>query len=94
MLLSGYDIDLLNWINHHLIPYSVPLLRIISFTTTYISIAVVLMVLITSIVKSSKSIRKQFIVLASVLILVAIIGQALKIFVYRTRPFTTYPFVE
>ena len=94
MLLSGYDIDLLNWINHHLIPYSVPLLRIISFTTTYISIAVVLMVLITSIVKSSKSIRKQFIVLASVLILVAIISQALKILVYRTRPFTTYPFVE
>jgi membrane-associated phospholipid phosphatase len=94
MPFSGYDITLLNWINHHLIPNSVAVLRIISFTTTYISIAVLLMVLITSIVKRSKSIRKQFILLASVLILVAIISQGLKIFVYRARPFTTYPFIE
>jgi membrane-associated phospholipid phosphatase len=91
---SGYDITLLNWINHHLIPDSVSVLRIISFTTTYMSIALVLMVLITSIVKRSKSIRKQFIILASVLILVAIISQGLKTFIIRDRPFTTYPYIE
>ena len=94
MLLSGYDIDLLNWIDHHLIPYSTPVLRVISNSTTYISVALTLMVLIISIVKRSKSLRRQFFVLASVLILVAIISQGLKIFVYRARPFTTYPFIE
>jgi membrane-associated phospholipid phosphatase len=94
MPFSGYDIALLNWLNHHLIPHSVPVLRIISFTTTYISIAVVLMVLIISLVKRSKSIRKEFFLLVSVLILVAIVSQGLKIFVYRARPFITYPFIE
>jgi len=94
MPISGYDIALLNWLNHHLIPHSVPVLRIISSTTTFISIALALMVLIISIVKRSKSIYKQFFVLASVLILVAIISQGLKTFIYRDRPFTTHPFIE
>jgi len=94
MHFSGFDISLLSWLNHHLIPYSVPVLRIISYTTTFISIALVLMVLITSIVKKSRSIRKQFFVLASVLILVAIVSQGLKTFIYRERPFKTYLFIE
>lgn len=91
---SASDITSLNWLNHHLIPHSIKVLRIISYTTTYISVALVLMVLITSIVKKSKSIYKQFFVLASVLILVAIISQGLKTFIYRERPFTTHPFIE
>jgi len=94
MHFSGFDITILNWLNHHLIPHSVPVLRIISYTTTYISIAAVLIVLIISIVKRSKSIRIQFFVLSSVLILVAVASQGLKTFVYRDRPFTTYPFIE
>ncbi len=94
MHFSGFDIALLNWLNHHLIPHSVPVLRIISYTTTFISIAIVLMLLIISIVKRSKSIRKQFFVLASVLILVAVVSQGLKIFFYRERPFKIYPFIE
>jgi undecaprenyl-diphosphatase len=94
MLFSGFDIALLNWLNHHLIPDSVPVLRIISFTTTFISIALVLIILIISLVRRSKSIRKRFFILAAVLILVAITSQGLKIFFYRERPFKIYPFIE
>lgn len=94
MHFSIFDIALLNWLNHHLIPYSIPVLRIISYTTTFISIALLLMVLITSIIKRSKSIRKQFYILAAVLIFVAIVSQGLKTFIYRERPFRTYNFIE
>ena len=94
MHFSVFDIALLNWLNHHLIPHSVPVLQIISYTTTYISIAIVFMVLIISIVKRSKSIYKQFFILASVLILVLIISQGMKTFIYRERPFITYPFID
>ena len=94
MLFSGFDIALLNWLNHHLIQHSVPILRIISYSTTLISIAVVLIVLIKSLIKRSISIRKQFFILASVLILVASVSQGLKIFIIRDRPFTTHPFIE
>jgi membrane-associated phospholipid phosphatase len=94
MPFSGYDIAILTWINHHLIPDSVPFLRMISFTTSYISIAVILTVMITSIVKRSKSIRNRFLILASVLILVAVISQGVKTFISRARPFTTHSFIE
>jgi len=94
MLFSEYDIALLKWLNHHLIPYSITVLRIISFTTTYISIAFILMVLIISIAKKSKFLRKQFVILASVMILVAILSQGLKTIIYIERPFTTHPFIE
>jgi membrane-associated phospholipid phosphatase len=94
MPFSGYDIALLNWLNHHLIPHSVTVLRIISYTTTFLSVSMTLMILTTSIVKRSKPLRKEFILLASVLILVAIISQGLKTFEYKERPFNTYPFIE
>jgi len=94
MHFSGFDIDLLNWINHHLIPYSNPVLRVISNSTTYISVALTLMVLIISIVKRSKSLRKQFFILASVLVLAAIVSQGLKTLFNRERPFLAYPVIE
>ncbi len=88
------DIDILSWLNHHLIPYSVLVLRIISFTSTFVSIIIVLTILTISIVKRSKLIRKQFFILTSVLILVAVASQGLKTLIYRERPFKTYPFVD
>jgi undecaprenyl-diphosphatase len=94
MQLSINDIGLLNWLNHNLIPHSVPVLRLISYSTTFISITLVLIGILTSLVKKSKLLLKQFIVLASVLVLVAIISQGLKTFIYRDRPFTTHPFIE
>ncbi len=94
MPFSGYDLTLLNWLNHHLIPDSVPVLRIISLSTTFISISLVLVVLMLSIVKRSKLLRKQFLILASVLILGAIVTQGLKASIFRDRPFKTHPVIE
>jgi len=94
MCFSAFDIALLNWLNYHLIPHSVPVLRIISYTNTYISIAVIVMILITSILKRSKSILRQFFILVTTLILVAIVSQGLKTIVYRERPFMTNPSIE
>jgi len=88
------DIDLFFWLNQHLIPNSIHVLKIISGTTTFTSIALALLVLIISIVKRSKTIREQFFILAAVLLLVAIVSQGLKTIVIRERPFTTYPYIE
>jgi membrane-associated phospholipid phosphatase len=89
-----YDVAILNWLYSHPIPYSVPVLQFISYTTTYISIALVLIVLLTSIIKKSKPILKQFYTLAVVLILVAIFSQGLKALIFRERPFITHPSIE
>ena len=89
-----YDIAILNWLHNHTIPHSVPFLQIISYTTTFVSITLVLIVLIISIVKRSKPIRKHFYTLAIVLIFVAIVSQGLKALIYRERPFFTHPFIE
>jgi len=94
MLFSGFDIALLNWFNHHLIPNSLPALQLISDTTTYASIAMVLVVLIASIVKRSKLLRRHFFTLAVVLIVVAAVTQGMKTIISRERPFNTYPFIE
>ena len=91
---SGIDLTLLNWLNHHLLPYSVDVLRVVSYATTYISIATVLIVLGIAILKKSKFLRNKFFILASVLIGVLILSQGLKFVIYRDRPFTTHPFIE
>jgi membrane-associated phospholipid phosphatase len=89
-----YDIELLNWLHNHLIPHSIPVLRIISDTTTFVSIALVLLVIILAIVKRSKPMRMQFFMLVTVLILVAVASQGLKNLFDRERPFVTYPNIE
>ncbi len=94
MCFKNYDIASLNWLNHHLIPHSVPVLRLISFCNTYISISLILIVFIISILNKSKSVFKKFIVLLSVLILVAIISQGLKTFIYRERPFKAFTSID
>jgi membrane-associated phospholipid phosphatase len=88
------DIAILNWLHSHTIPYSVPVLQFISYTTTFVSIALALVILITSIAKKSKSILKQFFTLVIVLILVAIVSQGLKALIFRERPFVTHPYIE
>jgi membrane-associated phospholipid phosphatase len=88
------DIAILNWLHSHSIPYSVPVLQFISYTTTFVSIALALVILITSFIKRSKPILKQFFTLAVVLILVAIVSQGLKALIFRERPFVTHPYIE
>lgn len=89
-----YDITVLNWLHSHLIPQAIPVLQIISDTTTFVSIAMVLLVLIISIAKRSKHIRMKFFMLIGVLLLVTIVSQGLKALIDRDRPFTTYPYIE
>jgi undecaprenyl-diphosphatase len=88
------DIDLLTWLNHNLIPFSLPVLRTISFTTTAISISLVLIVLIISVHERSEPLRRKFYILISVLIFAAIVSQGLKQLIYRERPFITHPSIE
>jgi membrane-associated phospholipid phosphatase len=93
-MLSGLDITILNWLHNHLIPHSIQVLQAISNSTTFISIALAFFVLMVSIFTRSKLILKQFLVLAFVLILVAIVSQGLKAIIYRERPFVTHPYIE
>lgn len=88
------DIELLNWLHSHTIPYSIPVLQFISYTTTFTSIASVICVLVISIVKKSKPLLKKFIALVTVLVLVLIVTQGLKALIIRERPFVTHPFIE
>ena len=94
MVFSTYDIALLNWLHSHLIPHSVPVLQIVSDTTTMVSIALVILVIIISLVKKSKPLRMKFLMLVTVLLLVTAVTQTLKALIVRDRPFTTYPYIE
>ena len=89
-----YDIAILNWLHENTVPHSIPVLQVISFTTTYISIIVALVILAISIVKRSAEIRRKFFILASVLIMVLIVSQGLKALIYRERPFEALPNIE
>jgi undecaprenyl-diphosphatase len=88
------DITLLNWLHSHLIPHSVPVLQVISDTTTWASISMVFIVLVMSFVKRSKPLRMQVLLLVTVLLLVLGVTQGLKALIDRDRPFTTYPYIE
>jgi membrane-associated phospholipid phosphatase len=91
---SSYDIALLNQVHNHLIPHSVPALQFISDSTTIVSIALVLLVILIAWFKRSKSVLIYFFTLVIVLLLVAAITQGLKSVIDRDRPFTTYPNIE
>ncbi|MEI7727341.1 MAG: phosphatase PAP2 family protein [Bacteroidota bacterium] len=94
MFFSTYDITLLNWLHSHLIPHSVPVLQVISDTTTMVSIALVILVVILSLAKKSKPLRMKFFMLVTVLLLVTAVTQGLKALIDRDRPFTTFPYIE
>jgi undecaprenyl-diphosphatase len=89
-----YDIALLTWLHQHVIPHSVPVLQFISDTTTIVSISMALLILVLAIVKKSKTLRGQFLMIVAVLILVLGVSQGLKGLIDRDRPFDTYPYIE
>jgi len=91
---STVDVTLLTWLHNHLIPHSVPVLRIISDTTTFVSIGLVLLVFLVAVLKKSKPMRMRFLMLVTILILVLLVSQGLKYVVDRDRPFITYPAIE
>jgi membrane-associated phospholipid phosphatase len=93
-MLSGLDFTILEWLHDHTIPHSIPVLQFISYTTTFISIAMTLIILATSIVKKSRTNLRQFFTMAAVLIVVLIVSQGLKALIFRDRPFVTHPYIE
>ena len=91
--LSSVDLSFLTWFNHYTIPYSIPLLQFISYTTTYVSIALVLVVLIIALFTKSNPLLQKFLILTTVLIISGLVSYALKSMIFRERPFTTYSFI-
>ena len=92
--MSNSDIVILDWIQNHFIPYSIPVLQFISNTTTFTSITLTIIVLAISVALRSKTIRIKFFTLSAVLILVAGISQGIKALIFIARPFITYQFIE
>lgn len=93
-MLSGIDIAILRFIHHHRIVALDQFLYIISFTTSFISIGIILTILITSLKTKSKPLRIIFYKMLAVLIIAATISFALKTLIIRDRPFKTYPDIE
>jgi undecaprenyl-diphosphatase len=93
-LVTDYDIAVLNWVHHHLLPQSVPVLQAVSDSTTFLSIAMVVAVLVFSLAKRSKLLHRQFLMIVVALLMVAAVSQGLKALIQRDRPFTTYPDIE
>jgi len=92
--LSELDISILRLLHQHRIVAFDQVLYIISFTTSFISIGLVLAILIASIREKSKPLRIIFFKMLVVLIIAAAISLALKTFIIRERPFNTYPDIE
>jgi len=88
------DIAVLTWLNHNYIPYSIPFLKFISFTTTFVSIALVSGVFIFSLVRKSKFLWQQLLILSTVLVLTGVMSQVMKSLIYRERPFIKHAFIE
>jgi len=94
MTLSELDIGILRLIHQHRIVAFDQLLYIISFTTSFISIGILLTILITSFKVRSKPLRIIFFKILAVFIVAATISLTLKTLIVRDRPFKTYPDIE
>jgi membrane-associated phospholipid phosphatase len=92
--LSEFDINILRIIHHHRLVALDQFLYIISLTTSFISIGIVLTILITSLKTKSKPLRIVFFKMLAVLIIAALISFTLKNIIIRERPFKTYPDIE
>jgi membrane-associated phospholipid phosphatase len=92
--LANLDITLLRLIHHHRIVAFDQLLYLISFSSSFISIGLVLTILVISLKKKSKSSRFVFYKMLAVLIIAAVVSFTLKQLITRERPFKTYPDIE
>jgi len=92
--ISGFDISILRLIHQNRLVAIDQVLYIISFTTSFISIGLLLTILITSFKLKSKPLRHIFFKMLAVFIIAATISFTLKTFIIRERPFKTYPDIE
>ena len=94
MTINDFDISILRLIHHHRIVALDQVLYYISYTTSFISIGLLLAILITSIKLKSKPLRVIFFKMLVVLIIAATTSLTLKTLIIRDRPFKIYPDIE
>jgi membrane-associated phospholipid phosphatase len=93
-IFTGPDISILRLIHHNRIVASDELLYLLSYTTTFISIGLILTIGIISYIKKSRPLRVVFLKMLAVLIIAATVSFTLKNLIIRERPFITYPDIE
>jgi membrane-associated phospholipid phosphatase len=92
--ITGIDIELLRLIHHHRPEFLDKVLYYISYSTTFISISIILAIFLVSLVRKSKELKKVSVKMLVVLILAASVSFTLKNIFSRERPFHTYPDIE
>jgi membrane-associated phospholipid phosphatase len=92
--LSDLDISILRFIYHGRIMAFDNLLYYISYTSTYVSIGLILIILFASIQAKSKPLRLIFYKMLAVFAIAALMSFTLKLLIPRTRPFIAYPDIE
>lgn len=90
-LISECDIEMLRWIQETRIVYLDNFLFWISYTTTFVSIGVLLLLLYQVFGKKVAPPKKRLYPLLSMWLLSSLISFVLKYAVERARPFVTYP---
>lgn len=92
--ISDYDITILRWVHHNRIESFDNILNSVSFATTFVSITLLITILLISLKKKSVELRHKFFKILTVFILSAIVSLSLKYFIFRERPFSSYPDIE
>lgn len=92
--LEALDIEVLRMIHQHRFTVLDPVMYIISYSASFVSIGLVISILIISIQKKSIILRRTFYKLLSVLIIAALTSFLIKNIISRERPFKIYPDIE
>ena len=93
-LLSDLDISILRYIHQNRVMALDNALYYISFTSTFVSIGILLTILIISLKSRSKPLRVVFYKLLAVFIVSAAMSFALKSVIFRERPYKSYTDIE
>jgi membrane-associated phospholipid phosphatase len=89
-----YDIEILRLIQENRLIYLDHFLYWISFTTTFVSIGILLSLAYQSFVKKKNSIKSIFFKMLSMFLAATTLSLILKYSIKRVRPFITYPDIE
>ncbi|NUM32858.1 MAG: phosphatase PAP2 family protein [Bacteroidetes bacterium] len=88
--ISEFDISVLRWIHHNRLEPLDDTLYFISFSTTFISIALLITLLFISIKNKSNELRSKFFQILIVLVFASVLSFTLKHSIIRERPFKIY----
>jgi membrane-associated phospholipid phosphatase len=93
-LLTELDISILRLVHHHRIVAFDQVLYLISFTTSFVSLGILLIILTASFKLKSIPLRTIFFKMLVVFIIAATTSLSLKTLIIRDRPFKTYQDIE